>query len=184
MSSLPPINVLISGGSSDSTTMPTSQNQLVTIAPHHSRASARRCRIIATVEVAILAETLSCGAPSPVGGINRPAVQQANANPITSKTKTLAVAAARGQTADDGAGENGDEGRAFDQRIAGRQLLAPQMVRQDAVFERAEQRGDHAETRQRDKQNRDRLTPIAAAPPDAATKISANFRSCATRALS
>ncbi len=34
--------VLISGGSNDSTTMPTSQNQLVTIAPHHSRASARR----------------------------------------------------------------------------------------------------------------------------------------------
>ncbi len=61
---------LISGGSSDSTTMPTSQNQLVTIAPHHSRASARRWRIIAQVEAAMLAETRKCGAPSPLGGMS------------------------------------------------------------------------------------------------------------------
>ena len=36
-SSVPPSTVFTSGGSSDSTTAPTSQNQLVTSAPHHSR---------------------------------------------------------------------------------------------------------------------------------------------------
>ena len=126
MSSLPPISVLISGGNSDSTTMPTSQNQLVTMAPHHSRGSARRWRIIAAVEAAILIETFSCGAPSPVGGINRLASQQASAKSHHQRGETRDVAAAaRGQPADDGAGENGDEGRAFHQRIAGGQLLAP-----------------------------------------------------------
>ena len=38
--SLPPIPFFTSGGSSDSTTAPTSQNQLVTRPPHHSRGSA------------------------------------------------------------------------------------------------------------------------------------------------
>ena len=39
--SVPPIRLFTSGGSSDSTMAPTSQNQLTTIAPHHSRGSAR-----------------------------------------------------------------------------------------------------------------------------------------------
>jgi hypothetical protein len=41
-SSVPPSTVFTSGGSSDSTAAPTSQNQLVTSAPHHSRESSRR----------------------------------------------------------------------------------------------------------------------------------------------
>ena len=41
-SSVPPSTVFTSGGSSDITTAPTSQNQLVTSAPHHSRRSERR----------------------------------------------------------------------------------------------------------------------------------------------
>src|SRR6185437_5919222 len=76
-----------SGGNSDSTTMPVSQNQLVTIAPHHSRASARRWPIIAAVEAVIFTATLSCGAPSPVGGISKLASQQPIAKPINSMAK-------------------------------------------------------------------------------------------------
>ena len=91
VSSLPPISVLISGGSSDSTTMPTSQNQLVTMAPHHSRASARRWRIIRKVEAAILNVTFNCGAPCPVGGISSAASQQNNAKPMTSAAKPAAL---------------------------------------------------------------------------------------------
>ena len=45
-------------------------------ARHHARPttaarSARRCRIIATVDAAMLVAILRCGAPSPVGGIER-----------------------------------------------------------------------------------------------------------------
>ena len=87
MVSSPPIKTLIKGGSSDSTTMPASQNQLVTMAPHHSRASARRWRSIAAVEAAMLAVTFRCGAPSPLGGISSAATQQASEKPITSGAK-------------------------------------------------------------------------------------------------
>src|SRR5262249_56272688 len=71
------MNVLINGGSNDSTTMPTSQNQLVTNAPHHNFDSARKCLIIVKVEVAMLIVTFSCGAPSPVGGISNADIQHA-----------------------------------------------------------------------------------------------------------
>ena len=70
-------------------------------------------------------------------------------------------AAARRQPTDDGAGQNRDEGRAFHQRIAGGQLLALEMVRQDAVFDRAEQRRDDAEASERDEQDRHRLPRVA-----------------------
>ena len=56
----------------------------------------------------------------------------------------IAVALAA-KPADDGADQNGDERSAFDQRVAGWQFFALQMIGQDAVFDRAEQRGDHAE---------------------------------------
>jgi hypothetical protein len=49
-SSVPPSTFLTSGGMIDSTTAPTSQNQLVTSAPHHSRRSDRRCLIRRPVE--------------------------------------------------------------------------------------------------------------------------------------
>ena len=75
--------------------MPTSQNQLVTMAPHHSRESARRWRSIAAVEAKILALTLSCGAPAPVDGMKRLAVQQASAKPITSTAKAATLPASR-----------------------------------------------------------------------------------------
>ena len=49
------------GGNSDSTTMPTSQNQLVTSAPHHSRESLRRCWISAQVEAAMFLLMIEIG---------------------------------------------------------------------------------------------------------------------------
>jgi hypothetical protein len=57
-----------------------------------------------------------------------------------------------GEAGDDGADQDGKEGAAFDQRVAGRQFFARQMIGQDAVFDRAEQRRDGAEQEYRDKQ--------------------------------
>ena len=73
--------------------MPASQNQLVTSAPHHSRASARKWRIIAKVAAAMLADRRNCGAPSPLGGISSAASQQASAKPITSSANGRAAPA-------------------------------------------------------------------------------------------
>ena len=52
--------------------------------------------------------------------------------------------------AGNGAKQDGDEGRAFDQRIAVRQFAALQMIGQDSVFDRPKQRADHAEAEQRE----------------------------------
>src|SRR6478736_279688 len=128
--------VLISGGSSDSTTMPTSQNQLVTIAPHHNLASERRWRIIAAVEVAILVPILSCGAPSPVAGI------------------------ARGQSASNRAQKNGDKRSSFHERVGGWQLFAPQMIRKNAVFYGIKKRRKNTEAEQCGEQKRKRTPHI------------------------
>ena len=54
------------------------------------------------------------------------------------------AAVLRRDPGDDGAEKNGEEGSAFDQRVALGQFLAGKMVGQDAVFDRAEQRRDHA----------------------------------------
>ena len=62
-----------------------------------------------------------------------------------------------GEAGDDGADQDGEEGAAFDQRIAGRQFFARQMIGQDAVFDRAEQRRDGAEQEYRDKQQDERM---------------------------
>ena len=59
--------------------------------------------------------------------------------------------------ASDRADQNGHEGRAFDQRIAGGELADRQLVRQHGVFHRSEQCRDDAEHAQRDKQQRDRM---------------------------
>ena len=86
-SSLPPSTFLTSGGISDSDTAPTSQNQLVTIAPHHRRRSSRRKFRSPTVERRTFACTLRSGAPSPVRGMNRLAPQHSNEKMIMRKAK-------------------------------------------------------------------------------------------------
>ena len=61
------------------------------------------------------------------------------------------IAAALGRNAgSDGAEQDGEEGAAFDQRIARRQFLAGKVVGQNAVFDRAEQRGQRSEQEHRD----------------------------------
>src|SRR5215470_14303916 len=57
----------------------------------------------------------------------------------------------------DGAKKNGEKGAAFDQRVAGRQFAPLEKVRQDAVFDRAEQRGERPEHEHRQKQQRERV---------------------------
>ena len=79
-SSLPPTMLFTKGGNSDSTTAPTSQNQLVTSAPHHSRRSLRRCRISSAVERTMLVEITRSGAPEPTFGMSRLDPQHSSAN--------------------------------------------------------------------------------------------------------
>ena len=85
--SLPPIWNDTSGGNSDITSAPVSQNQLVTSAPHHSRGSPRMYLISAPVEAKMLRRMTRCGAPSPVGGMNRLATQHATDDTIISQAK-------------------------------------------------------------------------------------------------
>src|SRR5205814_540709 len=61
-SSLPPMVKDTSGGNSESTSAPTSQNQLATNAPHHSRGSARNCLISDPVETRTLRLIAKSGA--------------------------------------------------------------------------------------------------------------------------
>ena len=67
------------------------------------------------------------------------------------------AAVLRRQPGDDGAEQNGQEGAALDQRIAGRQFGAGEMVGQDTVLDRAEQRGDHAEQKHRNEKQDERM---------------------------
>src|ERR1700691_4293054 len=85
--SLPPIWNETMGGSSDITSAPVSQNQLVTSAPHQRRLSPRTYLISAAVEAKILRLMARFGAPSPVGGMNRLATQQATDDTIISQAK-------------------------------------------------------------------------------------------------
>ena len=62
-----------------------------------------------------------------------------------------------GHAADDGAEQDGDEGRALHQRVAGGKLRAGEMVGKDAVLDGAEQRGDDAEEKQREEQQQHRM---------------------------
>jgi hypothetical protein len=59
-----------------------------------------------------------------------------------------AVAAAGEQAAEQRAEQDGDEGAGLDQRVAADQFLALQVLRQDRVLDRAEQRRVQAEQEQ------------------------------------
>ena len=59
--------------------------------------------------------------------------------------------------AGDGAADDGQESRRLDHAVAGDQFVLGEMLRQQAVFHRAEQRGLHAEAGQHDQQARHAL---------------------------
>ena len=86
-SSLPPSTFLTSGGISESATAPTSQNQLVTSAPHSRRGSARRNFSRPAVEARMFFCTTRLGAAWPVRGINRLALQHMSENTIMRNAK-------------------------------------------------------------------------------------------------
>ncbi len=83
-SSLPPSTSFTRVGISDSATAPTSQNQLVTMAPHHRRGSSRRKRSRPPVEASMFCWIVRPGAASPVRGISRLAPQHMSENTIIS----------------------------------------------------------------------------------------------------
>ena len=94
--------------------------------------------------------------------MNSAATQHGSANDHHHAGEGGGVAAALGgEAADDGAGQDGDEGRALDQRIAGRQFGFGEVIGEDAVFDRPEQRRDHAEQEQRGEQHGIGMQPEA-----------------------
>ncbi len=147
-----------SGSSSDRTSAPTSQNQLTTMAPHHSRGSVRSSLMRSQVEARMLRLITRVGAPSPVGGISRLDNQLANAVSSISQAKwmgLLSPLAAMPATM-------------VPSRIARKvppsisalppgSSAARQMIGQNAVFDRAEQRAERSEQKQRDEQQQDRM---------------------------
>ncbi len=157
-SSEPPSTFLTSGTSNPTTTAPTSQNQLVTMAPHQMRRSSRRCLSRSKVEAAMFQRIARSGAASPVGGMSRlraPAGEREHDH--QQRERGRVAAAFRRHAADDQAEQDRDEGRPFHQRVAGRQLGAGQMIGQDAVFDGPEQRADHPVQEQRDEQDQHRV---------------------------
>ena len=105
----------------------------------------------------MLTEARRCGAPIAVEGMNSAAIQAASGEADHQREEDRRAAVfVRGEAAGDGAGEDGDEGRAFDQRVAGGQFVATQMVGQDAVFHRPEQRAENAEAGERGEHQRQR----------------------------
>ncbi len=62
-----------------------------------------------------------------------------------------------GESGKNGGEQDRQERSGFDQRVAGRQLAAGQVIGQDAVFDRAEQSRQRAENKDRDKQQHDRM---------------------------
>src|SRR5262245_57331311 len=61
----------------------------------------------------------------------------------------------RRHAADDRAEQDRNEGRALDQRVAGRKLGMGEMIGQNSVFDRAEQSPTHSETEKREKEEAD-----------------------------
>ena len=156
-SSSPPSTFFTSGGINERATAPTSQNQLVTIAPHSRRRSSRRyfSRPDGGGEDIALHDEIGRRLPGARDEQARaPAHQREHDHQRGELDRVAAVLG--GDAADDGAEQDRDEGRALDQRVAGRKLGAGEMVGQDAVFDRPEQRRDHAEQEQRDEQDHDR----------------------------
>jgi hypothetical protein len=74
-----------------------------------------------------------------------------------------AVAAAGEQAAEQRAEQDGDEGAGLDQRIAADQLLVLQVLRQDRVLDRPEQRRVQAEQEQPGEQHGEAVQPEAGA---------------------
>ena len=98
------------------------------------------------------------GAASPVGGMNRLEPQQASENTIIRSANEVGSPpsfAAMPPTIEPS--RIAMKVAPFHQRVAGRQLGAGEMVGQDAVFDRAEQRADHPEQEQRDEQDQHRV---------------------------
>src|SRR5258707_2292204 len=89
--SSPPRAFLTSGASSVVMTTPTSQNQLTTRPPHHSRRSRLRSRNKAQVDRAMLKSITRSGAASPVRGMNSAEIQEANANAIIRPAKAAGL---------------------------------------------------------------------------------------------
>jgi hypothetical protein len=106
------------------------------------------------VDRAMLGSMTRSGAASPVRGMNREEIHQLS--------KGGRIAAVLGGIArDDRSGQNRDEGRAFDQRIAARQLGLGEVIGQDAVFDRPEQRRDDTDQEQGHEQENGRVEPEA-----------------------
>ncbi len=127
-------------------------------APPHSRASDLNSPSSAMVEAQGLRVMARPGAAGPATGIARAKSHDVTASARIRTTMSSALWASRhGNAAGNGADEDGEEGRAFHQRVAGGQLGGGELLGQDAVFDRPEQRRNDAEEAERDEQDRHRV---------------------------
>ena len=121
-------HVFTSGGSSDSTTAPTSQNQLIDqrAAPQPA-CRPSRSRSSAPVERAMLrVDRAGRARPRRSRGMSRLETQHSDARStmISAPNRPGRRRPSRGEAADDGAEQDREEGRALDQRVAGGQFVA------------------------------------------------------------
>src|SRR6516225_10001093 len=127
---------MTSGGSSDRTTAPTIQKMLVTTAQRHSRVSDHNSPSNLVVEPRTLGSIARSGAACAVLGIKRLEPQHSMAKSIIN---TASIAGSPPPV------------------IATPPVIVPQMIGKDAVFDRPEQRADHAEQKQRQEQQWQRV---------------------------
>ena len=149
---------MTSGGSSDSTTAPTIQKMLVTTAQRQSRVADHNSPSNLdgrAQDVGIDRQIRRRPRRLRDEEARRPA-QQGKDHHHKGQQRGLAATLHR-NAAGDSAAEDREKGGTLDERIARRQLLALQMIRQNAVFDRPEQRADHSEQEQGDKQQRQRI---------------------------
>ncbi|MEZ5788113.1 MAG: hypothetical protein R3D62_16945 [Xanthobacteraceae bacterium] len=97
------------------------------------------------------------GAASAVFGISRLVPQQAVARSSSARRIERMAPVPRCQSADHGSKQDGDKRRSFVNRIAGRQFLGRQMIRQNAVFDRTEQRRNDTEQEECDEEDQQRV---------------------------
>ncbi len=158
----PPIRCFTTTGTKTSVTEPLSQNQLLPTLPTQSRASRRMSRISEKVDPSRLRLIRRSGAAAAVEGMNQVQARHAKATPM-SCTTTLSFEVPCSPVMPPAASPSriATKEAPSTNALPDREFAAPQVVGQDAVFDRGVERCDHAEEEQRDVEQHDGGEPEA-----------------------
>ncbi len=153
----PPSRSRTSPGSSAITTEPATQNQALASTARQMRRSARSPRRRSRVEASRSACTRRAAAEGRVAGTSRAAAQDATAAASTTAPSTARAAPAPTSSPEATVpSQDRREGGALHQGVGGGEALARELVGQDAVLHRAEQRRQRAGGHQPREQHRQR----------------------------